>query len=136
MTTTSADLPTWTGPAWATWQTEAIGGIRWVRRATTAVTEYPDPDAPGRPVTVEVAAFDFVDGVEGPEATANTHRVLVERQSVQFLVGSRQFAFDLDGARDLIAALSERVMVSSSTSTSGPPRGSVTGTVVPVGPWF
>jgi hypothetical protein len=107
MSTIALNLPTWTGPAWADWQSEAIGGIRWVRRATTAVTEYPDPDTPGKPVTVEVAAFDFVDAVDGPEATGKPRGVYVERQPVQFLLGG--LPFDLEGARNLIAALTELV---------------------------
>lgn len=48
MTESIAPPPTCTRPAWASWQTEALGGIRWVRgRHTMAVTEAPDPDAPG-----------------------------------------------------------------------------------------
>ncbi len=66
------DLPTWTGPAWADWRTEAIGGIRWVRRATTAVARPPDPDEQaGEPVSVEGSAFDFVEEVEGPEVAGH-----------------------------------------------------------------
>jgi len=46
------------------------------------------PDRPaGEPVSVDIAATDFVKGAD------------VERD--QFLVGSPQLAFDLDGARNL-----------------------------------
>ena len=64
MTTTIADLPTWTGPAWATEHVETNGGIRWTRRPTTVVTDCPQPITPeGEPVSVAA--------------------VLVERQPVQ-----------------------------------------------------
>ena len=105
------DLPTWTGPAWADWRTEAIGGIRWVRRATTAVARPPDPDEQaGEPVSVEGSAFDFVEEVEGPEVAGHgPRRVVVERNRVLFNVGGSELAFDLEGARNLIAALTELV---------------------------
>ncbi len=88
MTTTIADLPTWTGPAWATEHVETNGGIRWTRRPTTVVTDCPQPITPeGEPVSVAA--------------------VLVERQPVQVIIDGREF--DLDGARALIAALTELV---------------------------
>ncbi len=62
-------------------------------------TRQPPPsDAPGKPLTVEAAAFDFV------EATA---LVLVQRQPVEVIIGGRELS--LDGARNLIAALTELV---------------------------
>ncbi len=44
MTTTALDVPTWSGPPWAEYQAEQTSGIRWVRPATTVVTEAPAPE--------------------------------------------------------------------------------------------
>jgi hypothetical protein len=101
MTTSIAlDLPTWTGPAWATEHTEAEAGIRWTRRATTAVNDCPEPSTPeGEPVNVEVAGYDFLQVVGSA--------VLLDRAPVQFFVDG--VLLDLNGARNLIAALTELV---------------------------
>ncbi len=105
-TTIALDLPTWTGPAWATEHTETDGGIRWTRRPTTADTGYPQlgalggvPQLSGEQISVEVAGYDFLEVVGAA--------VLVERQPVQVIIDGREF--DLDGARNLIAALGELV---------------------------
>ncbi len=100
MSTIALDLPTWTGPAWATEHTEAEAGIRWTRRATTAVNDCPEPSTPeGEPVNVEVAGYDFLQVVGSA--------VLLDRAPVQFFVDG--VLLDLDGARNLIAALTELV---------------------------
>ncbi len=95
------DRMTWTGPAWAIeHSTLPEGGIRWIRRATTAVSDYPQPITPvGEPISVEAVGYDFLDVVGSA--------VLVERQPVQYLVSGR--VLNLDGARNLIAALTELV---------------------------
>lgn len=100
MSTIALDLPTWIGPAWATEHTETDGGLRWERQATTAVASEPERlGTPGDPVPVTAAAYDFLEVV--------SPAVLVERQPVQVSVGA--LVLDLDGARNLIAALTELV---------------------------
>ncbi len=92
--------PTWTGPAWATEHTETDGGLRWTRSPATSVTTDDDgPRAPGEPVKVEAAVCDFLT-IIGPS-------VQIERQDVQVFVDDT--LLDLDGARNLIAALTELV---------------------------
>jgi len=93
-------MSTWTGPAWATHEEEVHGGIRWTRRPTTAVAAADEgPSSPGDPFKVEAAVYDFLT-VIGPS-------VLVERQPVQIFVDG--IVLDLNGARDLITALTEVV---------------------------
>jgi len=102
MTTSSIalDLPTWTGPTWATDHKDTDAGVRWERRATTTVTTAAGgPALPGEPVNVEAETYDFVSIVDSS--------VIVERQPVQIFV--KGIVLDLDGARDLIAALTELV---------------------------
>jgi len=99
MTTSIAlDLPTWTGPTWATDHRDTDAGIRWERRATTTVTTAAGgPALPGEPVNVEAEAYDFLSIVD--------NSVIVERHPVLIFVGGD--AFDIPGAHDLIAALTE-----------------------------
>ena len=98
--TMTPSLPTWAGPAWQTKASETNAGIRWSRCATTTVTTDADePALPGSPANVEAAVYDFLTTI-GPS-------VLVERQPVQVFVNG--IVLDLDGARDLIAALTELV---------------------------
>jgi len=100
MSTIALNLPTWDGPAWATKHNETNAGIRWTRRPTTAVNDCPQPITPeGEPVSVEVVGYDFLEVVGAA--------VLVDRQPVQVIIDGREF--DLDGARNLIAALAELV---------------------------
>jgi hypothetical protein len=101
MTTSIAlDLPTWTGPAWATEHEPSDAGMRWGRRAATAVTQHPEPIRPeGAPIRVEAVAFDHLEVV--------VSAVLVEREQAEVFVGG--LLLDLDGARNLIAALTELV---------------------------
>ncbi len=98
-TTTTAEHPTWTGPTWATDHKDTEAGIRWARRATTTVTTATDGAVLGEPVNVEAETYDFLSIVD--------NSVIVERHPVQIFVGGD--AFDIPGAHDLIAALTELV---------------------------
>jgi len=97
-TTTNTEHQTWTGPTWATDHKDTDAGVRWARRATTTVTTAAGgPALPGEPVNVEAETYDFLSIVD--------NSVIVERQPVQIFVGGE--AFDIPGAHDLIAALTE-----------------------------
>jgi hypothetical protein len=132
MTTTIAlDLPTWTRPTWAERQEEQIAGVRWVRRPTTDVAEAPDPEAPKRTVTVELAAWDWLEG-EGIELRVDRTpvRVQVGRLGRRRREGAEYpLLLDLDGALSLIAALTDLV----EAAEEGTPRvGAVSTAIVAV----
>ncbi len=81
-----------------------------VRRATTAVAREPDPDEPaGEPVSVEVSAFDFVEEVEGPRSPGMGVGARRAPACPVFHRGSAARVKNLEGARNLIAALTELI---------------------------